>query len=90
MTLGADIRDQIGIITEAEFAEAIGVRVETLATWRTERRGPDYVKFGKSVFYCVDHIQRYATENAIRLDEAGIERAVELERDRLVPTRHLE
>lgn len=47
----ATLRSAIELFNEEELAEILEVKPQTLATWRAEERGPDYVKLGKSVFY---------------------------------------
>ena len=45
------LRDELDLLLEEDVANAIGVTTQTLATWRCEGYGPDYVKLGKQVFY---------------------------------------
>jgi len=54
-----EIRKALGVITDAELAVALEVETSTLATWRSEGRGPSFTKFGKKVFYFVDDVQLY-------------------------------
>lgn len=37
--------------TEKETAPLLGVSVKTLQLWRHKRKGPDYLKLGRRVFY---------------------------------------
>lgn len=43
--------EQLGLLSEDELAELIEVKPHTLAVWRTEGKGPDFTRLGKSVFY---------------------------------------
>jgi hypothetical protein len=52
-------RKALGLLTENETAKILDVEVTTLATWRGQRKGPDHVKLGKSVFYTVPLIQKW-------------------------------
>lgn len=46
------IRGSIGMITEEELAAILLLTsVGTLATWRSQGKGPEAVKLGKRVFY---------------------------------------
>ena len=74
---GAQARKALGLLTEDETADLLNLgSVSTLATWRGQRRGPDYVKLGKTVFYTMPLIQRwidesYTEQRASRLGRAG-------------------
>ena len=37
--------------TEKEASPLLGVSVKTLQLWRHQRRGPNYLKLGRRVFY---------------------------------------
>jgi hypothetical protein len=39
------------LIPDVGAAAALGVKRETLATWRSQGRGPAFVKIGRRVFY---------------------------------------
>lgn len=45
------LREQLDLVTPAEFAAALGYSEQTLAIWRCEGDGPPYVKLGRNVFY---------------------------------------
>jgi predicted DNA-binding transcriptional regulator AlpA len=45
------LRDELDLVPADELAEALGLAEQTLAAWRSEKQGPDYVKLGKTVFY---------------------------------------
>lgn len=49
-------RGTIGLLYEDEAAAMLQVEVSTLATWRSQGKGPDYVKLGKGVFYTVTSV----------------------------------
>lgn len=46
-----ELRSELDLIPADEFARAINVAEQTLATWRSAGEGPAYVKLGKTVFY---------------------------------------
>lgn len=50
--------------TETELARRWNVSIKTLQRWRSEERGPPYIKLSKAVRYPVDEIVTY--EQAIR------------------------
>ena len=52
--------------TETELARRWNVSIKTLQRWRSEERGPPYIKLSKAVRYPVDEIVTYAYEKAIR------------------------
>ena len=39
------------MMTESEVSEATGFKTTTLRQWRAERRGPRFIKIGRSVRY---------------------------------------
>lgn len=43
--------DPTELIADAEAAEILRQRTQTLAAWRCEKRGPPYVKIGRRIFY---------------------------------------
>ncbi len=61
------MRKRLGLIEEWEFANAIGVTTQTLATWRGDNVGPDYSKLGKAVFYTEKEILRWIEARRVAL-----------------------
>lgn len=62
-TLAEQIRGALGLIPEELAAEVLLLRsVDTLATWRSQKKGPAYVKLGKRVFYTVNDLQIWVTQ----------------------------
>lgn len=54
------IRGAIGMITEEELAAVLLLNsVGTLATWRSQDKGPESVKLGKRVFYSVGALSQW-------------------------------
>lgn len=47
----SNLRAELDLIPDTEFAKAIGVETQSLSAWRSEGYGPDYVKLGRTVFY---------------------------------------
>ena len=47
---------------EADLAERWGVSPKTLQRWRTEGRGPKYLKLSKRVIYPLDQIQAFESQ----------------------------
>lgn len=45
------LRYELDLIPVEEFARAIAVAEQTLATWRSAGEGPSFTKLGKTVFY---------------------------------------
>lgn len=57
--LARQLRNAIGIMSESEMAAILQVSHETLATWRTKRRGPPHVKIGKRAFYLMGDFSQW-------------------------------
>lgn len=47
------------LLTAQEVASLTGLSVETLAQWRSQRRGIPYLKIGRAVRYDVADVQSY-------------------------------
>ena len=46
-------------VDEKRAARFLGVAVQTMRNWRHQRRGPAYVKMGRSVRYQVEDLVKY-------------------------------
>jgi hypothetical protein len=62
----AQIRNTVGLANEDEMAATLQVSHETLATWRTKKRGPPSIKLGKKVFYLIPDFGRWVMEEVER------------------------
>ena len=49
------------LLTTEEVANLTGLSRETLAQWRSQRRGIPYLKIGRSVRYAFADVQAYLT-----------------------------
>jgi len=47
----AAYRVRLGLLSQVMLAHILGINVDTLKVWRKARRGPDYVRIGKRVWY---------------------------------------
>lgn len=59
------IRDILGLLTEDELAEGLGIKVSTVGFWRYKRIGPKHIRLGKNVYYRVRDVQEWIDEQAI-------------------------
>lgn len=50
MTQAAQLRREMGLLSEDELAAMLGVEIKTIRNWRTERSGPPPIKAG-SILY---------------------------------------
>jgi excisionase family DNA binding protein len=56
------------LLTCQEAAEFLGVPVGTLAQWRSQRRGPQYIKLeGRLVRYRLTDLESYLSERLVPL-----------------------
>lgn len=46
-------------LNEEQTSEALDVKVATLRNWRSQDKGPDYLKIGRSVKYPIDGIHTF-------------------------------
>ena len=49
-------------LKEQQVAERLNVSVSTLQAWRWKGFGPSFTKFGKSVRYSAEEIERFVEE----------------------------
>ena len=47
------------LLRSEEVAKITGLSVETLAQWRSQKRGIDYLKIGRAVRYDPADVQKY-------------------------------
>jgi predicted DNA-binding transcriptional regulator AlpA len=52
-------------VDERQASKLLGVAVQTLRNWRHLRRGPAYVKMGRSVRYQVKDLEAYLQRKKI-------------------------
>jgi len=56
------LRQELGIITEAQLAALLNVKQQTLAVWRSDNTGPAYIKpTSKTVLYFREDVQQWFT-----------------------------
>lgn len=59
------VRGSIGLLTEEVAADVLLLRsVDTLATWRSQKKGPAYVKLGKKIFYTINDLKIWIVAEA--------------------------
>ena len=49
----------MSMMSEIELAERWGMSAKTLQRWRTDKRGPPYIKLGKNVRYRQEDVHAY-------------------------------
>lgn len=54
------------LLNADEAAKLLRQKPQTLAAWRCEKRGPAYVKVGRSVFYQRSAISAWLTSQIVR------------------------
>lgn len=65
------LRKNIGLLTEEEVAKVLQLKsTGTLATWRSQRAGPRYVKLGKTVFYVQNALITWINQLVVEQDTA--------------------
>jgi predicted DNA-binding transcriptional regulator AlpA len=51
-------------------AEFLGLKPGTLATWRSEKRGPKYFKIGRACFYAPADLDAWIQKQAVETEAA--------------------
>lgn len=59
-------------ITEIEAAERLGLSIKTLRAWRCRGRGPQFVRFGRSVRYFPSDLDAFIKKNTIITSMADV------------------
>ena len=65
------LRDSFALISPQDLAVLLDVDERTLAVWRCQRRGPDFVKLGRTVFYRRRDVETWIDLNATPTDRAA-------------------
>jgi hypothetical protein len=68
---GERLRDAFGLLSPADLSALIGVDERTLAVWRVQRRGPDFVKLGRAVFYRRADVDKWIELNVSPTDRVA-------------------
>lgn len=55
------------LLTTRELSRRYGISVGTVQNWRSQGRGPTYVKLGRSVRYRVEDIEAFVQANRVAL-----------------------
>lgn len=64
-SVAQQIRGAIGLLTEEDVAAVLLLTsVDTLATWRSQKKGPTSVKLGKRVFYTAADLAQWVQAQA--------------------------
>lgn len=68
---GERLRDAFQLLSPADLAALIGIDERTLAVWRSTRRGPDFVRLGRAVFYRRADVLSWVELNVTATDRAN-------------------
>lgn len=64
-TPGFVLRNQLGMISQEELGDMLGVSKGTLREWRKKKKGPDFVRVEKSVFYRLKDVEAWVELNTV-------------------------
>jgi hypothetical protein len=67
----AQLRTGFGLLSPAELAALVDKDERTLAVWRCQKRGPDFVKLGRTVFYRKEDVMDWISLNTVATDRAA-------------------
>lgn len=65
------LRDKFDLLSPADLAALLSVDERTLATWRTQKRGPDFVRLGRMVAYRRADVNAWVELNVVPTDRAA-------------------
>jgi Helix-turn-helix domain len=66
----AQLRISFELLSPAELSTLLTVDERTLSVWRCQKRGPDFVKLGRAVFYRKRDVVEWINLNTIATDRA--------------------
>jgi len=52
-------------LNDREAAKLLSLSPQTLRNWRTQSRGPAYIKAGRAIRYAVEDLRDYMTANRV-------------------------
>ena len=52
-------------LNDREAAEFLRLSPQTLRNWRTQSRGPVYIKAGRAIRYAIDDLKEFMTNNRV-------------------------
>jgi hypothetical protein len=58
----------IQVVADVKAAKVLDISVQTLRNWRHMRKGPTYLKIGRSVRYRLDDLNTFMENNRIDPD----------------------
>ena len=64
-SLAANLRSEMGLLSQEELASVLDVKLQTLRQWRRLGRGPDFVKTEKSVFYRRSDVEKWISMRVV-------------------------
>ena len=59
------------VINEVEASEKLHVATQTLRNWRHQRKGPPYLKIGRSVRYSLEDLAKYIEEIVVPTEQVS-------------------
>jgi excisionase family DNA binding protein len=59
----------LNLLTPEQVADLTGLAIETLAQWRSQKRGIPYLKIGRAVRYDPADVQRYLAGCRVSVSE---------------------
>ena len=57
-------------LTPKRVSEVFDIAIGTLANWRCQGRGPEYVKLGRKILYPIDSLDRWSRSCLVRTVES--------------------
>lgn len=70
--------DRAAALTEAQVARRLGISGAVLRAWRSRGSGPRFCRFGRSVRYLREDVERFVEGSAISTRSVGVENPTNL------------
>lgn len=68
---GVHLRDAFALLSPSDLACMIGVDERTVAVWRSQKRGPDFVRLGRAIHYRKADVDDWIEINVVPTDRAA-------------------
>lgn len=62
---GERLRDSFALLSPTDLAALVGVDKRTLALWRAQHKGPEFIRLGRAIFYRRADVVTWTNSSAI-------------------------
>lgn len=67
----SELRYDFNLMTQEALAKLLDVQLATLAAWRRDSKGPDFVRLGTSIYYRKQDVDAWINANVVVVNRAA-------------------